>query len=152
MKKNADLLPSKTDDWSTPSDLYNYFMDLGYIDPCPLNSTIDGLAIDYYKKRLFVNPPFSNLITWVDWCIKQYNNGCSVVLLMPARTDTKYFHKLLSYHPRIVFFEGRLKFGGSNQCAPFPTILVELTPSIFSVNIYIFGSVQKYITPNEKIH
>ena len=57
MKPNADFLPSKTDDWSTPSELYNYFMDHGYIDPCPLNSKIDGLSIDYYNQKLYVNQP-----------------------------------------------------------------------------------------------
>ena len=150
MKYNADFSVSKSDDWSTPLELYNYFIDHGYIDPCPLNSTIDGLEIQYFNKYLFVNPPFSKLSIWVDWCIQQYLNGCSVIILMPSRTDTKYFHKLLSYSPSLYFFEGRLKFGGSNKCAPFPTLLVKLEDSFIKIHCYKYGSLEKYIHKDEK--
>lgn len=151
MRFNADFLPSKTDSWSTPYDLYNFFMEKGFLDPCPLDSTFNGLALNYSHKRLFVNPPFSDLSTWVDWCIKQFHNRCMVIILMPSRTDTKYFQKLLECSPSIWFFAGRLKFGGSDKCAPFPTLLVTLIPSIINVPFYQYGSIDKFIKCNENL-
>lgn len=86
MRKNADFLPSKSIHWSTPVDLYQAFMDAGYIDPCPLNSTINGLNIDYYRQKLFINPPFNDLDKWVDYALKQSLNGCSITLLVQLRS------------------------------------------------------------------
>ena len=135
MKDIKGCLSHITDDWCTPSQLYDAFMDHGFIDPCPLKATFDGLQKDYYGKNLFVNPPFSQLSTWVDWCLKQVENNCNVWLLMPSRTDTKYFVKMLVFHPTIVFIEGRLHFNDTKSVAPFPTLLVNLCKGYF-VNLY----------------
>ena len=145
MKNNPDLLPSKSVHWSTPDKLYKYFMDHGYIDPCPLHSEEDGLCKQFYKVNIFVNPPFSDLSKWVDWCIEQYHNGCKVVILLPSRTDTKYFHKLLKCSPMLYFFEGRLQFGNSGKNAPFPCCLVHLEQTFLMIHAYQFGSIEKYI-------
>lgn len=129
MKDIKGCLSHETDEWRTPSKLYNAFMDHGYFDPCPFKAKFDGLQINYYGKKLFVNPPFSQLATWVEWCITQYNNGCEVILLMPSRTDTIYFEKLvLETTPCICFIKGRLHFNDSKKVAPFPTMLVHLRP------------------------
>ena len=143
MKRNVDYSKSISDDWSTPLLLYEWFMNHGFLDPCPLNHTINGLNIDYYGQKLFINPPFSKLSIWCDYAIKQYKNGCDVILLMPARTDTLYFHKLLQYCPNIHFFKGRLKFGGCSSPAPFPTILVTL--SKYSMDNYTHSDLYEYV-------
>lgn len=117
----------ESDHWRTPSEMYKKYMNEGYIDPCPFHADFDGLKIDYFKKKLFINPPYSQMKIWVDYAINQFiRGGCKIVLLIPARTDTQYFHKLLQYSPEIVFIKGRLRFNDSNQSAPFPSILVIL--------------------------
>lgn len=126
MKDIKGCLSHNTDHWSTPSNLYKAFMDQGYIDPCPLNADFDGLQRTYKNTKLYVNPPFSKLAEWVDWCIKQYFNGCEIYLLMPSRTDTKYFDRLYALLPHIFFIKGRLHFNDSKKCAPFPTCIIHM--------------------------
>ena len=117
----------KTDHWRTPSAMYNDFMQQGYIDPCPFHADFNGLERNFYHEKLFINPPYSKLAVWVDYAIRQFvGGGCKIVLLIPARTDTKCFHKLLEYNPEIVFIKGRLHFNDSKTGAPFPSILVIL--------------------------
>lgn len=114
-----------SDHWSTPAKLYDRFISQDYIDPCPLHCEWNGLLIDHFNKKLFINPPYSDLKSWIDYTIKQYKNDCEIVLLIPARTDTSYFHKLIeSCDCRIVFIRGRLKFGNSKLGAPFPSLLI----------------------------
>lgn len=115
------------DDWATPSDIYKYYMDNGYIDPCPLHSLDDCLVKTYESCKLFVNPPYSNLNNFATWCVDQVNHNCVVDLLVPSRTDTKWFHYLLhNCNVSITFIKGRLKFGGSKYGAPFPSIIIHL--------------------------
>lgn len=116
----------KTDDWRTPSELYIAFMEKGYIDPCPYKSVVNGLLYDFYNVKIFINPPFSQIKDWIDWSIKQYKNNCEVCLLIPARTDTKYFHRLLEYNPIIYFIKGRLHYNDSEKNAPFPSLFIRL--------------------------
>lgn len=77
-------------------------------------------------KRVFCNPPYGKEIyKWVEKC---YQEGCKehtvVVLLIPARTDTKYFHDFILHRSEIRFLKGRVKFGSSKNAAPFPSMLV----------------------------
>lgn len=115
-----------SDNWSTPVEIYDYYINkLKYYDPCPLNSNID--LMKYVNKDLYINPPYSNISNWIDFAIenkKRYNK--EVVLLIPSRTDTKYFHKLLEFGIEIEFIKGRLKFGNYKKAAPFPSIIVRL--------------------------
>ena len=116
-----------TDDWATPRELYEYLLSESYIDPCPLHSTEDNLKKVYpINSKIYINPPYSKIAEWTEF-IK--NNPFSQrVLLIPARTDTKYFHELMRLHPFIYFIRGRLKFGGSVSSAPFPSLLLLLFP------------------------
>lgn len=76
---------------------------------------------------MFCNPPYGRVI--YDWIEKCYNESqkpnTTVVALIPARTDTKYFHQFI-YHKakEIRFIKGRLKFGDSKNSAPFPSMIV----------------------------
>lgn len=113
---------------NTPKEYYWWIVEhCGYFDPCPANHTFDGLSIDW-PKNVFCNPPYSEIDKWVDKAIlehqKQYDSD--ILLLVPARTDTKWFCKLLSHACHVKFIEGRLHFNDSKGSAPFPSILVEL--------------------------
>lgn len=76
---------------------------------------------------VFCNPPYGGKSTG-DWIEKCYNEsrkpGTVVVMLIPARTDTKAFHKYIYKKAEVRFIKGRLKFGGSKDAAPFPSMLV----------------------------
>ena len=118
------FLSKNTDDWATPKYIYDQAMEKGMFDPCPLLSTVDGLAIEWSEAN-FVNPPYSNLKAWISKSIEQANKGKKVLLLIPARTDTKAFKMLFEYGSTITFITGRLRFNEANS-APFPSMLVEL--------------------------
>ncbi|HHW79181.1 MAG TPA: hypothetical protein GX742_00085 [Acholeplasmataceae bacterium] len=112
--------------WSTPKEIYNKYIENGYVDPNPLNSIIDPNTYDNDNK-LFINPPYSNIKDFVKMAIrlhKKYNK--EIILLVPSRTDTKWFHELLDYGIEIEFIKGRLKFGESKQSAPFPSIIIKI--------------------------
>ena len=75
---------------------------------------------------VFCNPPYGQAIG--DWVAKCYYEGTKentvVVLLIPARTDTKYFHDYILHRSEIRFVRGRLKFGDGKNSAPFPSMVV----------------------------
>lgn len=130
--------------------LYEAFMNKGFIDPCPLHCTEDALLKEYYGECLFINPPYSKIKYFAEWAKKQYINGCHVYLLIPSRTDTKYFHELMrndydnDYSPNIFFLKGRLKFSESKS-APFPSCIIELTHDWEMTSRLIFCSVDEFI-------
>ena len=119
------FLSKKTDHWKTPSNIYEQVRSLGLYDPCPYMSEQDNLHRDWERSN-FVNPPYSQLLAWINKSIEQARKGKSCLLLIPARTDTKAFKALWEYGAHIYFIKGRLKFNDYNT-APFPSMLVLLT-------------------------
>lgn len=126
---SASYIPaSRSINWGTPPEIRNRFA--GYFDPCPFPlPKFNGLEIPWPNK-VFVNPPFSDLPSWTEKCSIEYKNGSSdIVLLMPSRTDTKYFHDFVLPFAEIEFIKGRLRFidldnsSPSPVAAPFPCIL-----------------------------
>ena len=118
------------DNWMTPPDLLESLTaEFGEMyDPCPPNPTEDGLKLAWPTDRVcFVNPPYSQIAVWTDKCSTEWRRGCSIVLLIPARTDTRYFHRNINGNAEVRFIKGRLKFvhpdGGKPKGAPFPSIL-----------------------------
>ena len=95
-------------------------------DPCPNNPNFDGLEIQWPKdKVIFVNPPYTRgeISKWVEKCYNEFMNGCKIILLIPAYTDTIYFHEYIKENAKIEFIKGRLKFKGyENNSASFPSI------------------------------
>ena len=122
---NKVLFSKNSDNWRTPKVLYEYYIKNGFFDPCPYQANFDGLSIEW-KEANFVNPPYSKIKEWVDKSIEEHKKGKIVVLLIPARTDTKYFRKLVDYGVDITFITGRLHFNESNS-APFPSCIIFLT-------------------------
>lgn len=123
----------KSDVWAIPFWLYDWFInECGYYDPCPLGGgDSDALLSDWGDRDYFINPPYSDILRFVRKSIdmyEQYHRKNDVVLLLPVRTDTKWFQVLSDYGCHIRFIRGRLKFGGSKAGAPFPSMLVNLRP------------------------
>ena len=117
-------LSRESDHWATPKYIYEQAMSKGMYDPCPLHSETDGLSIEWGKSN-FVNPPYSQLKKWVEKSIAENAKGKEVILLIPARTDTKAFKELWDYGSEITFISGRLRFNEANT-APFPSMIVRL--------------------------
>lgn len=123
---NKILFSKNSDDWRTPKIIYDFYIEENnYFDPCPYHANFDGLNIEW-KEENFVNPPYSQINKWIDKSIEEHKKGKVVVLLIPARTDTKYFRKLVDYGCFITFVTGRLHFNESNS-APFPSCYIILT-------------------------
>lgn len=147
MDKNSlkQIFSSKSDEWYTPDELYNE-LDWKYnfdLDPCSTHENAkcelhytkmeDGITQDWTGHNVFCNPPYGRSIDkWVRKCrmtqidnIKKRNKNV-IVLLIPSRTDTKWFHEYIykKNGVEIKFVRGRIKFGGSKVGAPFPSMIV----------------------------
>ena len=126
---------SKTDMWLTPQDLFDRLNAIHHftLDVCAtaenakchhyLSPEIDGLSKDW-KGVCWMNPPYGKEIgKWVAKALQESLEGAKVVCLLPARTDTRWWHDF-AMHGKIEFIRGRLKFGGSKNSAPFPSAIV----------------------------
>lgn len=131
------LFSSATDEWSTPQHIFDewdrdYHFDL---DVCatPDNTKCnkfftradDGLA-QVWTGSCWMNPPYGrNIGLWVEKAWRSVDKELAdfVVCLLPARTDTKWFHDYCWKYGRVYFIRGRLKFGGSTNSAPFPSMI-----------------------------
>ena len=118
------MFSSAHDNWSTPDDTYDalnaefHFND----DPCPLGG-VSGLEREW-GTRTFVNPPYSEIKDWVAYGYAQAQKGRLVVMLIPSRTDTRWWHDYVMNGAEIRFIKGRLRFGGQKNSAPFPSAIV----------------------------
>lgn len=132
------MFSSKTDQWATPQHIFdtlNNEFDFT-LDPCAdennhkcdkyFTKNENGLLQDWGGDRVFCNPPYGKEIyKWVEKCyIEGHKENTLVVMLIPARTDTKYFHDFILNRSEIRFVKGRIKFGSANNAAPFPSMIV----------------------------
>jgi site-specific DNA-methyltransferase (adenine-specific) len=84
----------------------------------------DGLH-SAWKKCNYINPPYGKEITnWIKMAYHYYQKGSTCVLLIPSRTDTKWFHDYIMKADEIRFIKGRLHFNESKNSAPFPSCIV----------------------------
>lgn len=136
---NSALFSSKTGVWETPQWLFDD-LDAEFnfnLDPCALPENAkcsryftpadDGLKQDWGGYSVFCNPPYGRgVYEWVRKAAKESKNpNTTVVMLLPARTDTRYFHEFIYNKAREVrFLKGRLKFGKAEYPAPFPSMVV----------------------------
>lgn len=130
------MFSSKTDDWATPQDFFdvwNALYDLE-LDVCADHNNAkcenyftkehDGLQQDWQAKRCWMNPPYGREIgKWMEKAYQESQRGAIVVCLVPARTDTSWWHDY-AMQGAITFIRGRLKFGDSKNSAPFPSAVV----------------------------
>ena len=134
---NSGMFSSNTDLWSTPQDFFDKLNEeFNFnLDVCATKENAkcqdyfteedNGLEWTWDNYRVWMNPPYGRVIgQWV----KKANEarGGIVVCLLPARTDTQWFHDYIYNNQRaeIRFLKGRLKFGGSKNSAPFPSMLI----------------------------
>lgn len=113
-------------DWKTPKKVLEELRkEFGLMyDPCPTNPTFDGLTTKWVSPA-FVNPPYGKEI--VKWCKKAYEENkkrdCQVIMLVPSRTDTRWWHDYIMEADEIRFIKGRLKFDDQKNSAPFPSAI-----------------------------
>jgi phage N-6-adenine-methyltransferase len=139
----APLMSSAKTDWGTPQSLFDAYNDhyrftvdgaahagnaklpryfgVGGERPC-------GLEADWTGERVWLNPPYGRRLTKL-WVEKAANSGAEVaVLLLPVRTDTRWFHENLyrKLNVQIEFIKGRIKFDGAKHGAPFPSLVATI--------------------------
>ena len=135
----SGLTSSNTDEWATPQDLFDK-LDATFhftLDPCatPENTKCakfytkhqDGLKQDWGGEVIWCNPPYGREIgKWIQKCAE--HKGVAVMLI-PARTDTRWWHSYIDKNPdaHVYFIKGRLKFGDGKNPAPFPSAIVVYT-------------------------
>lgn len=132
------LYSSRTEEWSTPQDIFdalhrefNFTVDAAaskenakckrYFD-----KETDGLKQSWAGETVWCNPPYGKQIgKWMKkGLLESRNPRTTVVMLVHARTDTKWFHDYVYHRSEIRFLRGRLKFGGAQNNAPFPSMVV----------------------------
>ncbi len=155
---------SNKDEWETPPEIFDP-LDAEFdfdLDPCATKENRkcqiyfdvhhDGLNgnrlwSDRGFKSAYVNPPYSNLKGWISKCRMESQHGMTVVMLIPARTDTRAWHGYIydAEHWRfrngveVRFLKGRIRFlengepaisrkTGKPQSAPFPSCIVIFRP------------------------
>ena len=135
---NQALLTSKDQTWTTPKDFFNnlndefgFTLDAFASDENALCENYfteeqDSLKQDWSGHTVFMNPPYGRMI---GKCVKkaweESKKGTTIVALIPARTDTTYWHDYIFGHAtEIRYIKGRLKFGDGNNPAPFPSAVV----------------------------
>ena len=131
---------SATPEWSTPQEFFDRYNALHNftLDPCSTHANAkcarhytaaeNGLAHSWQGERVWMNPPYGRVIG--DWMKKAYEESLGsalVVCLVPARTDTAWWHDYAA-KGEITFVRGRLKFGGQKNSAPFPSAVITFRP------------------------
>lgn len=139
---NSALLSSASDDWETPQDFFDKLNRVFRftLDACATHDNAkcerfytpeqDGLSC-LWDGVVWCNPPYGRTVG--KWGKKAYDaarGGATVVMLLPARTDTKWFHDYIYCKSEIHFVRGRLRFGASKNAAPFPSMVVVFRPEV----------------------
>lgn len=142
------LFSSDKTNWRTPQWLldeldkeFDFFLDAAADETnakCAdfLTEEDDALSMNWdCGGTIWVNPPYGRTLTpqWVKKMSEQCDRGNLIVALLPARTDTRWFHQYIYKKHEVRFIKGRLKFqdndGNTLSAAPFPSMLVIFRPS-----------------------
>jgi site-specific DNA-methyltransferase (adenine-specific) len=132
---------SASDDWATPQGFFDA-LDGEFsftLDVCASASNAkcanyftritDGLSQDWRGERCWMNPPYGREIkAWMAKAAEASRRGALVVCLVPARTDTAWWHEYATHADEIRFVRGRLRFGAAKHAAPFPSAVVIFRP------------------------
>lgn len=134
---NKVMYSSSTCEWETPQDFFDNLNEefCFTLDPCSTHENAkcakhytkeeDGLSKDWTGETVYCNPPYGrDMPLWIEKCARHAAGGGTAVMLLPARTDTRAFHAYIYGKAEIRFIKGRLKFGGSKNSAPFPSMVV----------------------------
>lgn len=135
---NLSVMFSSNDmTWTTPIELFNklnnefhFTLDVcatHFSYKCPKYFTPEenGLIQDWSNDICWMNPPYGKEISlWLKKAYEESLKGAIVVALIPSRTDTKYWNDYCMNAAEIRFIQGRLKFGDSDNSAPFPSAII----------------------------
>ena len=132
----AAMFSNKSNEWATPQAFFEELNNEFHftLDPCSTHENAkcvnhytvedDGLSKNWGGQTVFCNPPYGReLPKWVKKCYDESKRAV-VVMLIPARTDTRWFHDYIYNKAEIRFIKGRLKFGDGKSPAPFPSMVV----------------------------
>ena len=151
----AVMFSKASDEWSTPQDTFDALdAEFRFVIDCaataentkcarwlgPGGVSPDALTVNWGEAGsvCWLNPPYSRVRAFVRKAAAEAAwHGCTVVLLLPARTDTRWFHDYVWDQTRhaaqpgveLRFLRGRLKFGGATSGAPFPSLVVIFHPT-----------------------
>ena len=145
----------KSDCWETPPELFSVY-DREFHFDCDVAADHENTKVkdnwiaegsDALKcpwgGRNWCNPPYSKVLDFTKKATEEAQKGNLTVMLIPARTDTRFFHDYIYNKPNVEvrFLKGRVKFinpngkllrgtkmNGSNNAAPFPSMIVVFKP------------------------
>jgi phage N-6-adenine-methyltransferase len=136
------LYSSKKDTWTTPQDLFDELSkEFSFtLDPCAdlgnhkcsryFTAEDNGLLQDWGHETVFMNPPYGrDIVFWIAKAYEASRKGATIVCLLPARTNTRWFHAYVYGKAEIRFIKGKVKFGDSKAGAPFPSMIAIFYPS-----------------------
>lgn len=132
---------SASDEWSTPDYVWRFMQHIAgkfeldaaatkdnaickhFLGPGSVLSE-DALNVRWLVSPVWCNPPYSQVEAFMQKALHESRmGGVTVVMLVPARTDTKWWHEYAA-KGEVTFLRGRLKFGGQKNSAPFPSAIV----------------------------
>lgn len=131
------LFSSETDQHSTPQEFFDKLNEEFQftLDVCA--SKTDAKCEKFFTKEddalkqdwvgtCFMNPPYGReIIKWMKKAWEEHQkHGSTIVCLIPARTDTNWWHSYVDGKAEFRFVKGRLKFGGAANSAPFPSVVI----------------------------
>jgi site-specific DNA-methyltransferase (adenine-specific) len=139
---NTDVMfSSASDQWATPQAFFNEWHALFNftLDVCAdaqnakceryFDLSTNGLKQDWSLEVCWMNPPYGREIgQWVKKAYSESLYGATVVCLLPARTDTAWWHDYVLPFAKVTFIRGRLKFGNATNSAPFPSAVAVFYP------------------------
>ena len=123
----AVMFSSLRGDWKTPKELMGELEKEFHFDRdiTPPKHSVDELDPNPWTGVVYGNPPYGRGIgDWTAKGLKSCGGGAIVVMLLPARTDTKWFHRDILGQAEIRFIKGRLHFDGHKNGAPFQSMIV----------------------------
>jgi len=165
MSVNKGIMSSNSNEWATPKWLFKILNNIYRftLDPCSTDENAkckthftkkeNGLLLCWNTHNVFMNPPYGREIG--KWVEKIFLDACNdpwrvKVALLPARTDTKWFHDYIYNSAKIYFIRGRLKFNDEKGSAPFPSMIVIWNSSSKDFNALVDQMNATYKNQKEK--
>lgn len=133
---NRAMMTSKTCEWETPQAFFDALNSKYFFETDVYATAGNAKCAHYYTREqdglaqewsgvCWMNPPYGREIgKWVRKAYESSMRGATVVCLLPARTDTAWWHDFCLPHGKITYVRGRLRFGGAKDSAPFPSAIV----------------------------